>query len=92
MKGEWADSSRSSRVSQGFIRLTYHDADADKSLMANATTETFEQEEIDITEEMIEAGAYVLLCELGDRDCLPGFLSEKDLAKQVYRAMRRMEI
>jgi hypothetical protein len=40
--------------------------------------------------EMIKAGAYVLVCELGGRDCLFGFFLAEVLAEQVYPAMHRM--
>jgi hypothetical protein len=42
---------------------------------------------IEITPEMLEAGADVLLFELGGRDCFV-FVSPAELAERVYRAMR----
>ena len=49
-----------------------------------------DDDEVEITSEMLEAGADVVLCVLGDRDCLPGFFSAEGLATRVYRAMHRM--
>jgi hypothetical protein len=45
-------------------------------------------DEIEITPEMIEAGADIILGELGGS--LPALFSAEDLAEQVFRAMRRM--
>ena len=63
--------------------------DVDKSRIANATTEADEHGEIAITPEMIEAGEGIILGELGGLD-LPGFLSAREMATQVYQAMRRL--
>jgi basic membrane lipoprotein Med (substrate-binding protein (PBP1-ABC) superfamily) len=52
----------------------------------NATTEPQDDGEIEITSEMIEAGADVILCEVGGAD-LGGLFSADDLATRVYRAM-----
>jgi hypothetical protein len=61
------------------MHLTEHDMEAkDGDRQAGA--------EIEITEEMIEAGADVLLGELGG--AVSVFWSAPDLAKRVYRAMR----
>ena len=44
---------------------------------------------IEITQEMIRAGESIILGELGGLD-LPGFLSAREMATQVYQAMRRL--
>jgi hypothetical protein len=64
--------------------------DVEKSLIENATTEPEQNGEIEITEEMIEAGEHVILCEVGGAE-LGGYFSAGDLAKRVYLAMRGAE-
>lgn len=54
--------------------------------IANATTDTKEHEEIEVTPEMIEAGEDVILCAVGGAE-LGGHFSASDLAEEVYRAM-----
>ncbi|HWX76077.1 MAG TPA: hypothetical protein VNY32_01300 [Candidatus Acidoferrales bacterium] len=51
-------------------------------------TEPEEHGEIEITEEMIEAGEEIILAEIGGVEGLPGFSPASSLAEAVYRAMR----
>ena len=69
----------------GIIRLTYHDLDVEKPRIANATTEPEEQDEIEVTPEMIEAGEDVLLSELGA--AVSSYWWPDELAKRVFLAM-----
>jgi hypothetical protein len=54
--------------------------------IANATTESDEHKEIEITEEMIAVGEDVIWGAIGDAD-VGGYFSASDLAIKVYRAM-----
>ena len=72
------------RSHPGIIRLTYHGQNVDEGRIANATTGG---EEIEVTEEMVEAGEDVILCEVGGAD-LGALFSASDLAKRVYLAMQ----
>ena len=58
-----------------------------ESAKAGGSDET----EIEVTPEMIGAGAEAILREVGGAD-LGGFFSARDLAAQVYLAMRRAEL
>jgi hypothetical protein len=51
-------------------------------------TEPEEHGEIEITEEMIEAGEEIIRAEIGGVEGLPGFFSASSLAEAVYRATR----
>jgi hypothetical protein len=57
--------------------------------IANATTETEAHEEIEITNEMIEAGTEQLSGGVG-RDLHEGWISSEEVARAVYLAMRRL--
>lgn len=60
--------------------------DVEMTRIANATTESEEHEEIEVTAEMIEAGEEAILSHPGVCDGI-GYFSVRELAMKVFLAM-----